>query len=74
LVTADLAVVAMAAIALVNAGLDHRFRMKVADRLRVVNPPKQQSKPASEASSETGTAEKLPSILDLPRAGKEGAA
>ena len=44
--TADLAVVAMAVIALANAALDHRFRMKVADRLRVVNPAKAQQQDA----------------------------
>ena len=60
--TADLAVVAMAVIALVNAALDHRFRMKVADRLRVVNPAKAlqqeaapQAAPVDIAARRTGT-------------------
>lgn len=38
--TADLAIGAMFALALVQTVLDHRFRMRVADRLRVVNPAK----------------------------------
>ena len=60
--TADLAVIAMAVIALADAVLDHRFRMKVADRLRVVNPAKaqqqetvSQDKPVDIAQRRTGT-------------------
>ena len=40
--TADLAVCAIAALALTDTVLNYRFRMKVADRLRVVNPAKAQ--------------------------------
>lgn len=51
--TADLAIGAMFALALVQTVLDHRFRMKVADRLRVVNPAKaqQQADSAAQASA-----------------------
>lgn len=45
--TADLAVAAIAALALTDTVLNYRFRMKVADRLRVVNPAKAQ--PAEQA-------------------------
>lgn len=51
--TADLAVVAIAALALTDTVLNYRFRMKVADRLRVVNPAKAQQQ-------DTGTADKAP--------------
>ena len=44
--TADIAVVAIAALALTDTVLNHRFRMKVADRLRVVNPAKAQQQDA----------------------------
>jgi hypothetical protein len=54
-VTADLAVIAMAVVALASMGRDYRLQMKVADRLRVVSPPKQQAKPAADA----GTVEEL---------------
>ena len=47
--TADIAVVAIAALALTDTVLNHRFRMKVADRLRVVNPAKAQPAPAAQA-------------------------
>lgn len=50
--TADIAVVAIAALALTDTVLSHRFRMKVADRLRVVNPAKaQQSDPGGAAQA-----------------------
>jgi hypothetical protein len=55
-VTADLAVIAMAVVALASMGRDYRLHMKVADRLRVVSPPKQQAKPAADAA---GTVEDL---------------
>lgn len=48
--TADLAVIALAALTLTDTVLNHRFRMRVADRLRVVNPAKaqQQDTPAAQ--------------------------
>ena len=69
--TADLAIVAMAVVSLASIGRDYRLHMKVADRLRLVNPPKAAAQPAPQASSEAGPVAKLPSVLDLPRAGKE---
>jgi hypothetical protein len=70
--SADLAIAAMAVVSLASIGRDYRLQMKVADRLRVVSPPKAPAQPVPQASSEA--AERLPSILDRPRAGKEGAA
>jgi hypothetical protein len=46
----------MAVVALASMGRDYRLHMKVADRLRVVSPPKQQAKPAADAA---GTVEDL---------------
>ena len=54
--TADLAVVAIAALALTDTVLNYRFRMKVADRLRVVNPAKAQQQDKPDAA---GTVEDL---------------
>ena len=36
----DLAVIAIAVVSLAHGAWNHRFRMRVADRVRVVNPPK----------------------------------
>ena len=44
----DLAVVAIAIVSLAHGAWNHRFRMRVADRVRVVNPPKA---PAANGSS-----------------------
>ena len=63
--TADLAIAAMAAVSLASIGRDYRLQMKIADRFRVVSPPKTKPEPGADA------AEKLPSILDRSRAGKE---
>lgn len=38
--TADLAVVAMALVALASIGRDYLLQAKTSDRLRIVNPPK----------------------------------
>jgi hypothetical protein len=38
---ADLAVVAMAVVALASIGRDFMVQMRIADRVRVVSPPKQ---------------------------------
>ena len=38
--TADLAIVAMAAVTLAQMAFDHRHRMKIADRERLVGPVK----------------------------------
>jgi hypothetical protein len=40
--TADLAVIGMALVSLASIGRDFKLHMKVADRLRLVNPPKEQ--------------------------------
>ena len=50
--TADLAVIAMAVVTLVNGALDHRHRMKVADRERLVGPVKQPAAPKLETAAE----------------------
>lgn len=38
--TADLAIVGMVLVSLASIGRDYRLHLKVADRLRLVNPPK----------------------------------
>ena len=41
----DLAIVGMAVVALASIGRDYKVHMKVADRLRLVNPPKEPAPP-----------------------------
>ena len=50
--TADLAILAVTAVGLANIVRDYRVQMRVADRLRLVNPVKAPApdKPADEAS------------------------
>ncbi len=50
--TADLAVIGMAIVSLASIGRDCRLHLKVADRLRLVNPVKAPAPPAAQA--ETG--------------------
>ena len=45
--SADLAIIAMAVVSLASIARDYKVHMKVADRLRVVSPPKQQAKDES---------------------------
>ena len=55
--TADLAITAMAAVTALQIILDHRHRMKVADRERLVGPVKaQQPKPGTEAKADDSAA------------------
>jgi hypothetical protein len=49
--SADLAIIAMAVVSLASMGRDYRLQMKVADRLRVVSPPKQQKQPSEDAAA-----------------------
>ena len=49
--TADLAIVAMAVVSLASIGRDFKLHMKVADRLRLVNPVKAPARPAAEANA-----------------------
>lgn len=58
--TADLAVIAMAVVTLVNGALDHRHRMKVADRERLVGPVKQPGTPKQETVSEPAKTGPIP--------------
>jgi hypothetical protein len=54
-VTADLAILALAAVTLAQMALDHRHRMKVADRERLVGPVKApQPKREAEANPDAG--------------------
>jgi len=46
--TADLAIAAMAAVSLASIGRDYRLQMKIADRFRVVSPPKAKPDGSSE--------------------------
>ena len=45
--TADLAVVAVTALSLAHGCWDYRIRMRMADRVRVVSPPKAKDAPAA---------------------------
>ena len=49
--TADLAIVAMAVVSLASIGRDFKLHMKVADRLRLVNPVKQPEAPKLDAAA-----------------------
>ena len=53
---ADLAVIAMAAVTLLQTILDHRHRMKVADRERLVGPVKAPPQPKRDADAKTDDA------------------
>ena len=50
--SADLAVIAMAVVSLASIGRDFMVQMRIADRLRVVSPPKQQPQPVADATVE----------------------
>ena len=50
--TADLAIVAMAVVSLASIGRDFKLHMKVADRLRLVNPAKQPEAPKRDTAAE----------------------
>ena len=50
--TADLAIVAMAVVSLASIGRDFKLHMKVADRLRLVNPAKVPEAPKRDAAAE----------------------
>lgn len=63
--TADVAIIAMAVVSLAAIADNHWFRMKVADRVRLVNPVK----PPARAVPEAGTA--APAV-DLDRARRAG--
>lgn len=47
----DLAIIAMAVVSLASIGRDYKVHMKVADRLRLVNPPKAPEKPGEAAAN-----------------------
>jgi len=53
--TAGIAIVAVSVVALASMARDYRIQMKMADRVRVVSPPKQAEAPKDEA----GTVEEL---------------
>ena len=52
--TADLAVIGMAVVSLASITRDYKVHMKVADRLRLVNPPKDKAAPASSSAQKKG--------------------
>ena len=62
--TADLAIIAMAAVTLAQMAFDHRHRMKIADRERLVGPAKQpvERKREDEAKTE-GAAARPPALV-----------
>jgi hypothetical protein len=49
--TADIAVIAIAAVSLAHGCWDYRIRMRMADRTRVVSPPKQQQQDQPDAAA-----------------------
>ena len=69
--TADLAIVAMATVTALQVILDHRHRMKVADRERLVGPVKTQQ-PKGEPASRPDENERL-SVLGGPSKGEVAA-
>ena len=69
--TADLAIVAMATVTALQVILDHRHRMKVADRERLVGPVKAQQ-PKGEPASRPDENERL-SVLGGPSKGEVAA-
>lgn len=46
----DLAVIAVTVIGLANVIANYRVQMRVADRMRLVGPPKQQAQPPAEVA------------------------
>lgn len=51
--TADLAVIAVTVLGLVNIAANHRVHMRMADRVRVVNPVKPPAEPKRDAAAVT---------------------
>ena len=58
--SADLAVIAVTVLGLANVAKDYRVQMRLADRLRLVNPVKQPEAPKQE------TAAGVPPLSSLP--------
>lgn len=58
--TADLAILAVTAVGLANAAKDYRIQMRVADRLRLVNPVK------PPVPSKTADAASKPAVSEPP--------
>jgi hypothetical protein len=51
--TADLAIIGMAVVALASVCRDYKLQMRVADRLRLVNPPKVPAEDKPETAANT---------------------
>lgn len=51
--TADLAIIGMAVVALASVCRDYKLQMRVADRLRLVNPPKAPAEDKPETAANT---------------------
>ena len=51
--SADLAIIGMAVVSLASIGRDYKLHMKVADRLRLVNPPKAPAEDKPDAAANT---------------------
>ena len=56
--TSDLAIIAMAVVSLASMGRDFKLHMRVADRLRLVNPAKTPVQPPADAG-QNATVEEL---------------
>ena len=50
-VAVDIAIAAMAVVCLAHGTWNYRLQMRIADRLRVVSPPKQKDQPAAEVKN-----------------------
>jgi hypothetical protein len=57
--TPDLAIIAMAVVSLASISRDWRLHMKIADRMRLVSPPKAAVQPADAAAEETAPLPKV---------------
>jgi len=57
-VTIDLAIIGMVVVSLASIGRDYHLHMRVADRLRLVNPAKPPAQPATEPET-AATVEEL---------------
>jgi len=57
--TADLAIIAVTVLGLANVARDYRVQMRVADRVRLVNPVKAPVPPDADADDAAATVEDL---------------
>jgi hypothetical protein len=61
--TADIAVIAMAGLGALQMGLSHRVQMRVADRLRLVNPVKEAAPSRDDVAEQAATQPVKPAVV-----------